>query len=914
VSNTPEVQLDSQSLDPKAVLERMTARAGVLLVEGPAGIGKTFRWSTVVEEARDRGWRVLVARPGPTERELAGSGLIDLCTEVTDEEIAELPEVQARALGAALLRRDDVAEADPRIVAVGFSSLLHRLAGVRPVLLAIDDLQWLESGTAEVVEYAVRRLPRAGAGLAATLRTEPAVAEPALVAHLTGAIELERVLVPPLRPDAAEHLVRTLAPELPTSSRRRIVEISAGNPLYLRELTAAALRSGTGNLAPSLDRLVGQRLKALPDTTRFALAAAAGLRSPTRAQVARVTPLSSLEPAQRAGIIQVEDGGEVRFTHPLFAEAARHLLPEAEWRQLNARLADVVDNVEQKARHRGLACLGPDRAVAQALDEAHGRALSRGALAIATDSLSQAVVHTPESDSEYWPRRIRLGRLLARQGDVDAARKVLTSISVEAGDADQRARALVELAYAESLATCYTEGCEVALRALAIATEPATRVAAHLMIADSAQNKFVAAHHAEQAIDVLTSELPHEHDKLLVARALRVDAGFSLGESVDIRPVEAWLDVERSRGSVNVSWPSTILLLLLWCTDQDDALCRAFDRLQRDLEHLPEDPQEIHALRFMAGLDYQRGEFPAALARARDAVACADRMGISPPIGAWSEMARCHAVLGDAESAHEAVDRLREACHDDPQRGEARVLGAAGVTALHLGDLHTVVANLTSSIELADSLGWVYDSLRSCPPLVDALIGLGEIERADALLTEFERRVEGSATTPTLGAAYARRRAWIQALRGDTDAALSSIAGALEAYQQLTRPFERAQALQTKGQILRRTRKKAAAREALAEAVTEFDRLGAVRYAGRARAELKRAGGLRASHLDLTETERRVAELTAEGRTAAETASTLFMAPGTVYNTLTRVYRKLGVRNRAELAALLKEREIPLVP
>jgi len=341
---------------PDAFLARMPQQSSALVIEGPAGIGKSHRWTAVVDKAVARGWRVFRARPSQAETRLVGSALIDLFAPVTDTELAALPGPQHAALASALLRDpgEHAGEADPRGVAVSCATLLRGLVADGPVLLAVDDVQWLDPETAAALAFVARRMPERGFGMLLAWRTERrGGSAPDLVTAVADVGVREPVR--PLEPAACERVVaEQLHGPVPGPVIRRAVQVSAGNPLYAVEVARALVHAGPGSsyedvpLPPSLQDVIGAHLHALPDPARMALAAAAALTRPT---VRHLRPLGlddALVAAERAGLAEVS-GIEVRFSHPLFAAAAYYDLVGSERSRLHTRLAGVVDEPEERA-------------------------------------------------------------------------------------------------------------------------------------------------------------------------------------------------------------------------------------------------------------------------------------------------------------------------------------------------------------------------------------------------------------------------------------------------------------------------------------------------------------------------------------------------------------------------------------
>jgi len=286
-------------------ISRQFDSGGVLRLEGEPGIGKTTVWRAGVELARERGFRVLVAEPVEAERSLSYAALADLLEPVADEVLPSLPEPQRRALERVLLLATGDGPLDVRLVGVAVRTSLATLGA--PVLVAVDDVQWLD--------------PDSGAALAFALRRSTSVA--ALLAYRSGhelplRVEAETLPVGPLSLGALHHLlVERLGVALRRPPLLRLHEVSGGNPFYALELARANPDGRDLSLPPSLGHLVADRVRALPPETRRSLGA-----------LALGGEGGDLSPAAAAGIVE-EVGGRFRFAHPLFAEAATALLPES---------------------------------------------------------------------------------------------------------------------------------------------------------------------------------------------------------------------------------------------------------------------------------------------------------------------------------------------------------------------------------------------------------------------------------------------------------------------------------------------------------------------------------------------------------------------------------------------------------
>ena len=348
-----------------------TPPPAALVLAGPAGIGKTTLWQAGVSAAREADHRVLVSRPLDSDATVSLAGLSDLLEGVADEVAYELPGPQENALNAALLREGDArAPPDPGALNAAVRGVLHAAAAARPLLVAIDDLQWLDRPSMDALRHAMRRLDEDEVRLLVGERETTQSASPNLG---LSSERVNRVDVGPLDLDEIRELIaRQLGRHLPRPVLRRIAELSGGNPFYALELCRSSdgeSEQATGFAkGEDLQRLVGHRLSELPQDTRDALGTVAALARPSGAVVGQVLDdEAALDPAFRAGVL-AEDGELFRFAHPLLAAAAYAALPPRRRREAHARLAAIVDDPEERARHLAAATVAPDAAVAAALD------------------------------------------------------------------------------------------------------------------------------------------------------------------------------------------------------------------------------------------------------------------------------------------------------------------------------------------------------------------------------------------------------------------------------------------------------------------------------------------------------------------------------------------------------------------
>jgi tetratricopeptide (TPR) repeat protein len=399
-------------------------------------------------------------RPAESEARLSYAALADLVGDVFDETRSALPAPQERALGTALLRMETSEAVDPRTTATALASVLTALAAERPVLVAVDDVQWIDPASARALEFAARRLP-SQEGLLVTLRTEGGDEAPLGLARALPEIRVQRLVPAPLSLAALHHLITDRlgsAPSRPTLAR--IATASAGNPFFALEIARALVRDASdyrlGDPLPvpqSLHELVLARVRALPAVAQKAMLVAAALSRPTVATVAHTLApedaVSALVAAEEAGVLVLEKE-RIRFTHPLLASAVYGAASGSKRRQLHRRLADVIADPEERARHRAASVTGFDEATASDLEQAAGGAALRGAHDAAAGLLEASCRLTPPDHVEELVGR-RLGQASAvyETGDLASARSLAQRAVADSPTPSLRVQALVLLSRIE---------------------------------------------------------------------------------------------------------------------------------------------------------------------------------------------------------------------------------------------------------------------------------------------------------------------------------------------------------------------------------------------------------------------------------------------------------------------------------
>jgi DNA-binding CsgD family transcriptional regulator len=900
-----------------AAIDRFLAdlreRFSALLIEGDAGIGKTTLFREALRRADAAGFRVLASRPGPSEATLTQAALSDLLQTVPGDAWEALPPPQRHALEVALLLREpgDL-PADERAIAAGTRSLVARLAAEGPVLIAIDDIQWLDAASATVLEFVVRRLGPEPVGLLVSRRpAEPSTLDLRAQAASTMVQRLE-----PLSLGALQHLLQArLGASLPRSVLVRLHATSRGNPLFALEIARVLMERGTmpsgGEPLPVPDdvrELVGERVAALPAATRELLLAAALLARPaldTLAAALARAPVEDVDPAERAGIARVDDG-VVTFAHPLHAAAVIATATTAERRAMHRRLSGAVKRLEERALHLASAADGPDEATAVVLEQGAAAARGRGGLHTAAELLEQARMFTPADKADTAQARgIRAAEHHMHAGDRDRAKALLEELLAGRLGRGHRAEALRLLGELHAAEENLAEAEQLLMEALDSADERRDAARIHLDLAWVVAQTMDFARAAQHAHEALAALADGDSGHLLAeALAYAAMTDFLIGHGVDWAKVERALAMEDPTqiGLIGLP-PSGVAAVLLMYVGRHDEARELLRQVRAQLSDRGDERDLAHALLWSAWLETRAARFDIAASLADESLLGA-RLSRNETIGtlAIAQRAWIDAHTGRIQDARRRTATALS--QSSPGVAQARLWTAATLALAGLSEANPAVAWEASRplLELVEVVGIAEPvPLMFLPDAVEALVALGQLERAESILDTLERRAR------ELGRTWAtvtggRVRGLLLAERGDLEGAIERLDATLAQHEKCDYPFERARALLSKGIIERRARRRAHARSTLAAAAADFDRLGSRRWAERARAELERIGGRQARATgELTRTERRVAELAASGLANKEIATALSITVHTVEAHLSHTYAKLGVSSRSQL-------------
>jgi DNA-binding CsgD family transcriptional regulator len=904
---------DAEQARIDALLEH--ARSGVsgtLIVSGEPGIGKSSLLSYAADNALDM--TMLSATGVKAESELAFSGLAELLHPILDL-IDEIPKPQAVALASALALGPAVMS-DPFAVSAATLSLIAAAAERRPLLAALDDVHWLDAASRDALVFAARRLHADRVAFIFVIREGEKT-------DLQFA-DFPRMTLQGISFETCRELL-ALGAGAPVAARvaQRIWEETEGNPLAILEtprlLTAAQLL-GTEPLpellpaGPGIQMSFERRLAPLPKRTRMALLVAAAssgsIKEMTRACASSQIALADLDSAEAAGLIS-NDGLRIQFRHPLMRAAVYQAATPADRRAAHRALASTADaggSTNERAWHLAAAAQGEDEEVAAALEAAANDARRRSGPAAAWRAFERAARLTPD------PER-RAHRLHEAGSDAYVAGQ------------SERSRALLEEAYVLAREVSlradieHTRGrIEMWTRSPAAARKVLLAAAERIEVHDPAKATLMLV----DATTTITQEI--DPDEGMVQQGLRVSRrAYELGCRVG-GITQAAAEGAYGKALVISGQNADGHRLLLRSLEAIDArespwlaiqliqyahvflYFEEFDRMRNPLERLIAEARESsapgalpYALGHMSELDFRTGRWSAAHTEAAEAVELATELGhrfsliYALACLSWIEAARGLEV--DCKAHLARLWDVSEHARDAVGGYVARI---SGLLELGMGRNEEAVKRLLPVVQALTRLGLVVPSLfQEGPDLIEAYVHTGQRSEAQAALIVLQ---EQAATAPGLWprAAAARSRGLLE------DDFQPAFEEAMALHARTDMPFERARTELCFGERLRRARRRAEARDQLHAALQTFERLGAGPWADRARNELRATGETvrrdRSASDELTLQELHVALKVSEGATNREAAAALFLSPKTIEAHLSRIYSKLGIRSRTELA------------
>lgn len=901
----------------KAVDRALTSRGRALLT-GPAGAGKTEVVRAVVAAAESRHETVLRLAPEAADQWIPEASAAALLASVPCGALERLSGPQRTAI--AFLRRETDAPRDGRdhvALRLAVVEVLRTLAADRPVLLVLDNAQWLDAESTGLLRFALRLTPPGVRVLVAEcVQGGAPVGEP-----LCG-LGTPAIRVPPLGADeVAELLVRH---GLPARLAGRIHQASGGNPRLALALgrslaEAAEARDGSAHHADTLPvsgqaREVARRLLAeAPAQARRTLLLAALAARPTTAllrRAGRPDAEAELAEAERAALVRVGEDGTVEFTAGALPTA---LAADAGWPERaagHAALAAAVDDPVQAVRHRALAVDTPDQWLAAEITEAAAVCRRRGQRALAAELGMLAAERTPS-----WLAGEELGRLVTAAEDAgwagraDLARRAARAVL--ARDASPADRVRVRLAVIDAAGQALGALDETFACAMAEAAgDPSLEAAVQLRIAtkhnlsdgDPVRSRDAAARAG--ALAALGGDQVAEAMALTVrARMGRIlgDPGAEaiLAEALALPAPEVPLGMRNA--------PQYLAVRHALFDDRLDDARRQLMVLLPAVQSTGSAEDVFEVLRSLTEVELRSGRCEVASARARQALELTIEAGLSPG-PAWYVAAMAEAAGGSFERAAGYARRGIQASREEhDQVFLSRSLHALGLVELATGEAAKAVATLRRVAELEAAQQVVDPSiLRWHGELAEALVAADEPGEAARLLGSVRTVAVGLGRTGVV-AALDRARGLCLSAQGDADAAVHLLEATAQRFDLLRLPLERGRTLLALARVERRRRRRAPARAALRAAAEVFDRAGAAPWTELAREPASGEGGRTetAAAAALTDAETRLALLVSQGASNQEAAAKLFLSVKTVEARLTRIYQKLDVRSRAQLAGAL---------
>jgi DNA-binding CsgD family transcriptional regulator len=902
--------------DSLRVVNDVLVSSGSVVAIGDPGAGKSSLLRAAAQLAKVRGRRVLSVTPTQFDQGLPFAGLAELIGQLPEGADGGLPGPQRRALAVALQRAEpDRREADALAVPLAVRGLLTQLTESGPVALIIDDLQWLDQASVGSIGFALRRISVEPHRLSVLVATRP---DPGAGADLIRCLPGRRheFSLPPLEDWAIGQLLRKrLGPRWTPPVSAGVAGASGGNPFLALEIARAMqadVPSWRGSaqyghdpvvpVPPSLAELLRERVARLPQHSRevLLLVSAAGRLTVAhlRGMVEEARLWPALEAATDADVAIVSAESVVAFTHPLLASAIYDAAAPAERRRAHRVLADGLDDPVERARHRSRSIIAPDETVAGELERAADISRGRGAPQLAGELMEGAALATPsEVDTAAGLGRwLRAVNSYISAGDLVAAQAALDKASALATRPEQQAQVLARRLWLSDQHSGMRSLAEQALRLAPNRTEVRAEILLSLCSINRMEgNGEEALRLGRMAVDEAAAVKRSDLQLTALNELLACELHWGKGQ-----PEQSLRAIERLAAS---SAPSLPAVQVTWT--------RGFFAAWND-ERAEEYVRDGIKSAVGAGRYGDLSDLYICLvlvlirrSRVRDAQAALDEADRS---GAWTtssfqeDMARVlvKEYAGDLDGARGLAQGAI---------ARSRISGSTywlcGFLA-QLGFVETSARNWDAALEALREIAEIFASSK----MVDLEQLLWGIDYADAgLQIRAEHDVEvaisvlrrqGASGRPEAAVAADRCQALLSAARGDVDEALGVLRKVVEQPGSEC-PFEAARSRLALGQVYRRAGYKGMASEALNAAAVAFEELGIPRWAQRARDEAGRVG-LHPTTSTLTETERRVAELVGSGRSNQETAAELFMSVKTVEANLTRVYRKLSVRSRTELA------------
>jgi DNA-binding CsgD family transcriptional regulator len=803
-------------------------------------------------------------------------------------------------------------------VAVATLGVLRTLAAASPVLVAVDDLPWLDSASAATLEYALRRLTTERAGLLATVSTD---ATGTKQTALDQNLPVERMDVGPLDLSSFGAMLNAKRErDISWPDLNRLFDASGGNPSFGLDLLGSLDIGGTRGPLPvpaSLRASAEHRLEDVSAAAQEVLLLAAASGRPTMEQMAAIlgeAPASAaLDEAEAEGLVVVTTS-EVRFTHPTLRFVRYSVATASQRRRAHERLADATSQPADRARHLALATTGPDEELARELDVQAQLEHLRGAAVAGAELADLAVTLTPPGDTSARALRlVSASDLHLAAFDPGGARLALEETVTLSDSGPWRAEVLHRLARVVAYDDSLFSSLPLMLQALE-ESDTDTRLRAYVhrdlaFLRAMTEGMGAAAEHIA-AVDALIPQLA-DPDLSYQSDAHRVLVDFVGGQGLRREAVTRVTEPLAQHGRIAMEIRPRVVVgrVLMYADDLAGARRLLLDEYDDVMAEGAETDLPL-LLMPLVELETIAGELEIAGTYASECTSAAAASG------ATAQLACAHA----SRAMLLAWRGPEDACRVDAERGIAaglrcgvlypvaiacRALGLLSFAAADPAAAHASLGLVTEALAGRGMVDPGFIPVRAVMDDIEALIRMGELDTATGLLEPLAAaavRLDRASALAITG----RCGALLASARGDDEAAFASVAAAFTAHARIDAPLEEARTELVASEVARRARRTTEARRHAEAAAGIFNDRGATLWALRARAELARLERRRATADgggELTQTEHTVAEAVAAGRTNREVATELSMGLRTVEAHLSAIYRKLGVRSRSELAA-----------